>query len=205
MNIVIIDYGMGNINSVKKSLNKLGYNAIITDNHEVIKKSDFIVLPGVGSFRQGMKNLRDSKLIELLSEEVLNKKKPFLGICLGMQLLATYGTEPEKTEGLGFIDGEVIKIDSNKELRVPHIGWNSVNVKNYKTELYKEFNNQDYYFIHSYHFNVFNLDEIILSVNYGKEIIAGIQKENIYAFQFHPEKSQKAGLSLLKKIIEQHA
>ena len=152
-----------------------------------------------------MENLRKSKLIDLLTQEVIEKKKPFLGICLGMQLVATYGTEPEKSDGLGWVDGEVVKMNDSKDLRVPHLGWNSINISRDKKKFYKDFNNQDFYFIHSYHFKASNLEEIIFTVNYGKEIVAGIQKENIYAMQFHPEKSQKAGIALLKKIIEQYA
>ena len=205
MTIAIIDYGMGNIDSVQKAINKLGYVGIITDDHKIIKEADFIILPGVGSFKKGMENLRKSKLIELLTQEVVDNKKPFLGICLGMQLVATYGTEPEKSNGLGWVDGEVIKMNYSKELRVPHLGWNSLNIKNDKKKFYQDFYNQDFYFIHSYHFKVSNLEEIIFTVNYGKEIVAGIQKGNIYAMQFHPEKSQKVGLGLLKKIIEQYA
>jgi imidazole glycerol-phosphate synthase subunit HisH len=205
MTIAIVKYGMGNVASVQKALKKLDYNSIITDDHNAIKEADFIILPGVGSFKKGMENLRKYNLIKLLTQEVIEKRKPFLGICLGMQLLATYGTEPEKVDGLGWVDGEVVKVESLKGLRVPHLGWNSIKIKNDKTGFYTNFNNQDFYFIHSYHFNVLNQDEITYTVNYDYEIVAAIQKDNIYAMQFHPEKSQKAGMSLLKKVLEQYA
>lgn len=204
MNIAIVKYGMGNVASVQKALMKLGFDSIITDNHDIIKKADLILLPGVGSFKKGMENLKKSNLIQLLNEEVINKKKPFIGICLGMQLIATYGNEPQRVKGLGWVDGEVVKIET-KKLRIPHLGWNSIKTNEDKIGFYSEFNNQDCYFIHSYHFKVSNPKEISLKVTYGKQMVAAIQKNNIYAMQFHPEKSQSVGMGLLKKILEQYA
>lgn len=204
MTVAIIKYGMGNVASVQKVLKKLGYHSIITDNHSEIKEADFILLPGVGSFKKGMENLKNSGLINLLTDEVVSKKKPFLGICLGMQLIATKGTEPEPADGLGWIDGEVIKIHSKKGLRIPHLGWNTISTEG-SNDFYKEFNNLDLYFIHSYHFQALNIEDITIMVNYGEKLVAGLQKENIYAMQFHPEKSQEAGMGLLKKILDKHA
>lgn len=204
MTIAIIKYGMGNVASVQKVLKKLGYTSIITENHSEIKKADLILLPGVGSFKKGMENLNNSGLVDLLTTEVLINKKPFIGICLGMQLVATYGNEPEKVAGLGWIDGEVIKIESSKGLRVPHLGWNTIKVTNDK-ELYSSFNNKDYYFIHSYHFKAKNKGEVTFIVNYDDDMVAALQKDNMYVMQFHPEKSQEAGMNLLKKIIDQYA
>lgn len=204
MTIAIIKYGMGNVASVQKVLKKLGYTSIITENHSEIKKADLILLPGVGSFKKGMENLNNSGLVDLLTTEVLINKKPFIGICLGMQLVATYGNEPEKVAGLGWIDGEVIKIESSKGLRVPHLGWNTIKVTNDK-ELYSSFNNKDYYFIHSYHFKAKNKSEITFTVNYDDDLVAALQKDNMYVMQFHPEKSQEAGMNLLNKIIDQYA
>lgn len=205
MTIAIVKYGMGNLASVQKALKKLGYNSIITDDHAIIKKADLILLPGVGSFKKGMENLKKSNLIQLLNEEVVEKGKPFLGICLGMQLIATYGNEPDRVKGLGWIDGEVVKIETPKKLRVPHLGWNSLKIKEDKTGFYSDFNNQDCYFIHSYHFKVSNPKEITFTVAYDNEMVAAVQRNNIYAMQFHPEKSQKVGMNLLKKILEQYA
>ena len=204
MTIAIVKYGMGNVASVQKVLKKLGYNSIITDSHEELEKADVILLPGVGSFKKGMENLNNSGLIDVLTTEVIEKKKPFLGICLGMQLVATYGNEPEKVKGLGWIDGEVVKIESPKGLRVPHLGWNTVITESSK-DLYKDFNDQDYYFIHSYHFKPVNKEEITYTVKYDEEMVAALQKDNIYVMQFHPEKSQEAGMGLLKKILNQYA
>lgn len=203
MKVAIVKYGMGNVASVQKILNKLGYQSIITDNHTDLKNSQFIILPGVGSFKKGMENLHERGLVDLLTDEIINKNKPFLGICLGMQLIATYGTEPFITEGLGWIDGSVVRINSANGLRIPHLGWNNVNSQH--EIFYNEFNNLDYYFIHSYHFKASNKDDITLTVNYGQDIVAGLQKNNIYAVQFHPEKSQEAGMLLLNKILNKHA
>ena len=158
MTIAIIKYGMGNVASVQKALKKLGYTSIITNNHNEIKQADLILLPGVGSFKKGMENLHESGLVDLLTKEVVVNKKPFLGICLGMQLIASKGTEPEVINGLGWIDGVVVKIESPKGLRIPHLGWNTV-ISSTDDEIYSEFNGQDYYFIHSYHFKVANKNE----------------------------------------------
>jgi glutamine amidotransferase len=204
MNIAIIKYGMGNVASVQKSIKKLGYNSIITNDHAEIQRSDFIILPGVGSFSTGIENLHTLDLVNILTEEVIDKKKPFLGICLGMQLIATVGNEPYKINGLGWIDGEVVKIEAHKNMRIPHLGWNNVTVEN-KEDFYHEFEGLDYYFIHSYHFNAVNSEDVVLKVNYGTPLVAALQKDNIYAMQFHPEKSQESGMCLLKKIINQYA
>lgn len=205
MMIAIIKYGMGNVASVQKSLKKLGYSSIITNNHEEIKKSDFIILPGVGSFDSGMKNLQKLGLVDLLTQEVVVKKKPFLGICLGMQLLAFRGYEPYEGAGLGWIEGEVIKIELEQKLRIPHLGWDNVRTTNNQLSFYEEFSNLDYYFIHSYHFVAENQSDVVLKIEYGIPLVAALQKDNIYGVQFHPEKSQAAGMKLLKKIIDQYA
>lgn len=205
MTIAIIKYGMGNVASVQKSLTKLGYHSVITDDHEEIKQADFILLPGVGSFNSGMENLNKLGLVDLLTQEVVVKKKPFLGVCLGMQLLATYGNEPCRGLGLGWIDGEVIKIETEQKLRIPHLGWNNVHVTGNRADFYQEFDDLDYYFIHSYHFVPKNREDVVLEATYDIPIAATLQKDNIYAMQFHPEKSQEAGMNLLKKIIDQYA
>ncbi|WP_291867260.1 imidazole glycerol phosphate synthase subunit HisH [Maribacter sp.] len=203
MTIAIIKYGMGNVASVQKAIKKMGYHSIITDNAYEIEKADVIILPGVGSFKKGMENLIEGGFVELLSKEVLLNKKPFIGICLGMQLIATYGNEPERVKGLDWIKGEVIKIKSDN-LRVPHLGWNTITVKN-NNKKYKEFNKEDYYFIHSYHFLTENPNDILMTVDYGDSLVAAVQKENIHAMQFHPEKSQEAGIQLIKKILDSYA
>jgi glutamine amidotransferase len=155
-------------------------------------------LPGVGSFKQGMINLKEHKLDELLTKLVIHEKKNFLGICLGMQLIAEFGNEPEKCEGLGWIKGEVKKMESH-HLRIPHMGWNDIDIKN---ETY--FNgilSKDFYFIHSFHFDVTNINDVSSFVRYGDKLVSSIQHENIFATQFHPEKSQDSGLQLLRNYF----
>lgn len=197
--IAIIDYGLGNLASVQKALNFLKLENKITSDHDEIKSSDFILLPGVGSFAHGMQNLREKRLDLLLSDEVLGKKKNFLGICLGMQLIAETGTEPYENPGLGWIKGKIVKMESGT-LRIPHMGWNSIEVRqeNYLADL----NHKDFYFIHSYHFVPEDEKVVAAYVDYGTKLVAAIQHENIFAAQFHPEKSQGAGLTLLKNYFE---
>jgi glutamine amidotransferase len=204
MKISIVKYGMGNVSSVQKVLNKMGYENVVTDDPKEFKNSDLILLPGVGSFKKGIENLQNSGLIEVLTKEVVENKKPFIGICLGMQLVASYGTEPNRVEGLGWIDGEVIKIESKKGLRVPHLGWNSVRIKK-ENSFYREFDESDFYFIHSYHFKPSNMEEVTMTVSYENEMVAAMQKDNIHVMQFHPEKSQEKGMKLLQKIINKYA
>ena len=196
--IAIVDYGMGNVASVQKALNFLNLKSIITKDHQLIAVANYIVLPGVGSFKQGMSNLKEHKLDELLTKLVIHEKKNFLGICLGMQLIAEFGNEPEKCEGLGWIKGEVKKMES-QYLRIPHMGWNNIDIIN---ETY--FNgilSKDFYFIHSFHFDVTNIKDVSSFVNYGDKLVSSIQHENIFATQFHPEKSQESGLKLLKNYF----
>lgn len=204
MTVGIIKYGMGNVASVQKALSKLNYRSIVTDNADDLRDVDVLLLPGVGSFKKGMENLKSAGLIEILTEEVIDKKKPFIGICLGMQLIASHGTEPERNPGLGWIDGEVVKFEEGMNRRIPHLGWNTVKVIS-NNPVYSNADLQDFYFIHSYHFKAKHKEDISLHVNYGEEVVAGIHKENIHAMQFHPEKSQKVGMHLLKTILESYA
>lgn len=200
--VAIIDYGMGNVASVQKALGFLNIESVITRDHDVIKNASYIVLPGVGSFKQGMANLHEFGLIDLLNTEVLQNKKPFLGICLGMQLLATEGTEPEITPGLGWIAGKVIKIEAPGK-RIPHLGWNNITITN--GGYFNNVGALDFYFIHSYHFDVANKQEVAATVNYGPDLVASVQRDNIFATQFHPEKSQNAGLQVLKNFFLHNA
>ncbi len=202
--IVIIDYEMGNLRSVQKAFEKIGCDAIISNNHEVIKRADKLVLPGVGSFKDGMINLKKLELIELLGKEVLTKRKPFLGICLGMQLLAKAGYENGQTVGLNWIDAEVNKFDFSaceQKLKVPHIGWNNVSYQNENKLFEGVLNNSDFYFVHSYHFQT-NEDIVTSFSDYGRDFISSIRKENIFAFQFHPEKSQLVGLKIIDNFVK---
>tara|TARA_R100001143_G_C3360947_1_gene135566 strand:+ start:5138 stop:5743 length:606 start_codon:yes stop_codon:yes gene_type:complete len=196
--VAIINYGLGNLASVKKALNAISVDCIITDDPNEIRNSKVIVLPGVGSFKQGMKNLKKNGLDITLTDEVMNKKKPFLGICLGMQLIFSEGSEPEPCKGLGWIKGKVVKFKSNG-MRIPHMGWNELIDVN--ESIFNSDCQGDYYFIHSYH--AIPDDSLIISskVNYTEKVVASVNQDNIFATQFHPEKSQKVGLALLKNYF----
>lgn len=192
---------MGNLRSVQKAFQKVGVDAVITQDINIIQNSDKIVLPGVGSFKDGMKNLEKLNLIDVLNYEVLINKKPFLGICLGMQLIAKKSYENGECSGLNWVDAEVSKFSFDKlTLKIPHVGWNEVKFAN-KNILYNEISNfSDFYFVHSYHFKT--SENIITSyTDYGCDFISSINKDNIYAFQFHPEKSQESGLKIIKNFV----
>lgn len=201
VNTVIIDYGMGNLASVHKALNVLGIQNIISNKIEDIVNAKYLILPGVGSYYQGMKNLKDLNLINVLNEEVIGRKKPIFGICLGMQLFSEIGTEPIKCSGLSWVSGKVEKLEISG-LRIPHLGWN--NIKIYQED-WAEFDEKDFYFIHSYHFAIEDKSKILATVDYGKEVVAAIRVENLMACQFHPEKSQAIGLKFLKSFFEYYA
>lgn len=199
--VVIIDYGMGNVASVQKALNYLKFSNVISNSEKDIDNADYLILPGVGSFKQGMSNLVKFGLLDLLNNQVLLKSKPILGICLGMQLFSECGTEPEFSKGLGWIKGGVVKIP-NSGLRIPHLGWNNTC---FLSENWSEFNGKDFYYIHSYHFSVKQTDNVLATVDYGTELVAAIQYKNIMATQFHPEKSQEIGLQFLKHFFKNYA
>jgi glutamine amidotransferase len=196
--VAIIDYGMGNVASVKKALNYLNLESCITADANKIDSSSHIILPGVGSFLQGMKNLQQSGLDKLLTDQVINKKKLFLGICLGMQLIAETSFEPYENPGLGWVKGKVIKINDTS-MNIPHMGWNNIDVC--INTYYKDIPSNDFYFIHSYHFVPESEKVVAATVNYGSDYVASIQQDNIFATQFHPEKSQIAGLTVLKAFF----
>lgn len=202
MKVVIIDYGMGNVASVQKALDFLKIESIISNQKQDIIKAKYIILPGVGSFKQGMDNLQKFDLVDILTTEVIANKKPFLGICLGMQLIAKYGTEPVDCNGLGWINGTIKKIVEPQK-NIPHLGWNEINTPN--NGFITAFNAKDFYFIHSYHFDIEDKTQIAATVKYGNDYVAAIQYQNIFATQFHPEKSQDAGLKLIKTFFEQYA
>jgi len=198
-NILILDYGMGNIASVKKAIKKLGYHSIVSDHISLNENYDCIILPGVGSFKTAMQNIKKNKTDCILKELVVKRNQKILGICLGMQLLAEYGDEPVLSEGLGLINGHVKKM-TLKPNRLPHVGWNNVVVNNSK---FNSFHNKDFYFIHSYSFVVEDKLDVMMSVHVDdKEFTAAVNRNNIYGTQFHPEKSQDFGLDLLKNIID---
>jgi glutamine amidotransferase len=200
--IVIVDYNMGNLRSVKKSFLVNNCNVLITNDHEKIINAEKIVLPGVGAFPDAMRQLKELDLIDLLNEEVLINKKPFLGICLGMQLMATLSYENKKTNGLGWIDAEIVQFNfDNDSLKIPHVGWNTV-TQYRKCELYKGVPNySDFYHVHSFHYSL-NEDIATGTTDYGYQFVSSIAKDNLFGFQFHPEKSQNTGLRIIKNFID---
>ena len=204
--ITIVDYGSGNVLSAQKSFikiakdNNIEVDVLISKNLNDVKNSTHIVLPGQGAFSTCMKGLKKTEgLIDELSEFALIKKKPFLGICVGMQMLAKMSEENGDHEGLGWIDGQ-IKLLPGDNLKLPHMGWNLATPTNSK---YNNLilNKNDYYFVHSYYFDCANKDNILAETKYGINFTSIVGKENIYGVQFHPEKSSSQGLNLLKKFI----
>lgn len=203
INVAIIDYGMGNLRSVFNAMCILNCAAKVTKNPQELRQATHIILPGVGAFGDGMCNLKAGGWIEVLEEEVRRKGKPFLGICLGMQLLATIGTEHGTHKGLNWISGTVERLQiPDASIRVPHVGWNDANFVK-KDHLFVGLGNtQDFYFVHSY--VLLPEDESVISstTEHGVNFVSSIEVENIYATQFHPEKSQKAGLAVLTNFIK---
>ncbi len=193
---------MGNIRSLQNALNYLGYDSKVTSIPEEIQTSNILILPGVGSFGQAMKNINNYGLKDVITEVAINKGIPFLGICLGMQLLANCGEEDGINSGLGLIPGKVLKFKSNK-IRLPHIGFNSLKYRNKSSNIFQNIqNNSDFYFVHSFYYECQNESNIIGTTEYGDEFVSAINKDNIYGFQFHPEKSQSNGLLLLNNFIK---
>lgn len=197
---VVIDYGMGNLGSITKALQYVGGNVLLSTNPEDMRRAERIVLPGVGAFGDGMKNLRDAGFIPVLEEEILQKKKPFLGVCLGMQLLAKKSYEFGEHDGLGWVDAEVKKLDV-APLKIPHVGWNTVAWMREHPILENVPKQADFYFVHSYHLLPVDNAGVIGMVDYGKDIVAAVAWDNIFATQFHPEKSQKHGLKILENFV----
>ena len=201
--IVIIDCGIGNLQSVVNAFEAIGCQVCVSNSSKDVEKSERIVLPGVGSFANGMKNLRDLNLIETLYEQVIKKEKPFLCICLGMQLLARDSDEKGFHKGLGWIPASVKKLQPNdKDLRIPHVGWNDVSFGNNIPLFAGLGRRQAFYFVHSYHVILDSPDIVTGTCDYGGNFAAAIQKDNIFAVQFHPEKSHKSGLQILKNFCE---
>jgi imidazole glycerol-phosphate synthase subunit HisH len=209
MLLTVVDYGVGNLRSIAKSIekanfdNNLNYSVKVSSDINDVKKSDKIVLPGQGSFKACKNGINTIKgLKEELNEGVLIKKKPIYGICAGMQLFATKGHEEESTLGLNWIPGEVNKLDLGaSKLKIPHMGWNELKIKN-SSKVFKDVNNNDHaYFIHSYEFIPEDKKVISLTSNYGKEVMAAVSLENIFGSQFHPEKSQSTGIKILTSFL----
>jgi imidazole glycerol-phosphate synthase subunit HisH len=201
INIKIIDYGMGNIQSVKNAFELLDCNVEIIDHSSGIHDADGIILPGVGAFGNAISNLEERKIIGPLKDSVLNKKTPLLGICLGMQLLADSSEERGSNKGLSLISGNIRKIPELHSYRLPHVGWNDIEIKK-DDPLFKNITDKSsFYFVHSYRFEC---DEkyVVAITDYGQQITAAVQKDNIFGVQFHPERSQRKGFHLINNFID---
>jgi len=202
--IVIVDYGMGNIGSVQNMLNYLKIDAKISNDPSTIEKADKIILPGVGSFDKGMKNLESKGFIKVLRKRVLADKVPVLGVCLGMQLL-TNTSEEGSLQGLGWIHAKTVKFkfkDENKKLKIPHMGWNTADVKN-NSSLFEGMPEESrFYFVHSYHVVCEDKSNILTTTNYGYEFVSSIQNKNMVGVQFHPEKSHKFGMKIYQNFAK---
>tara|TARA_X000000368_G_scaffold162289_1_gene127930 strand:+ start:29510 stop:30145 length:636 start_codon:yes stop_codon:yes gene_type:complete len=208
MKIYIINSGLSNVSSVANMVKWVGFTPIVTQSIKEVNEEDKIIFPGIGNFSQAMSNLKDLDIIDDIKKSVLVRKNDFLGICLGMQLLMDSSEESPGVDGLGFIPGIVKKFDftNNSEfsnLKVPHIGWNKISISRES----KIFNNYKedrtrYYFVHSYYVECKNSNDVLAKTSYGKSFDSIISKENIYGFQFHPEKSLKYGANLIKNFCE---
>ncbi|MGQ0442860.1 MAG: imidazole glycerol phosphate synthase subunit HisH [Methylophilaceae bacterium] len=202
MKVAIINYGLGNLSSVRRAFEDIGADAIVANHPSVLYEVDRVVLPGVGAFAEGMAHLTHGGWIAALDDVVNLQHKPLLGICLGMQMLASKGDEGGVTEGLGFIAGEVRKIDLlGCKQRIPHMGWNEVRYKSNDDILANIPEASDFYFVHSYAFVPSSSDHLIATVDYGCELSAVVRNQHVFGCQFHPEKSSKAGRQLLRNFM----
>jgi len=203
--ITIIDYNAGNVRSIQNMLKKIGYKSAISDKIEDIENSEKLILPGVGSFDYGMEQLEKSGLIPILNKKVLVDKIPILGICLGVQLF-TKGSDEGTKKGLAWFNADTVAFN-NKQLpdnyKIPHMGWSEINY-NKQSKLFQNLHETPprFYFVHAYHLKSDIEHDILATTNYGYEFVVGLEKENIIGVQFHPEKSHKFGMQILRNFVE---
>ncbi|MCL8308511.1 MULTISPECIES: imidazole glycerol phosphate synthase subunit HisH [Pseudomonas putida group] len=199
--IVIVDYGVGNIASVLNMLKRVGAKAKASNRSEDIEQADKLILPGVGAFDAGMQTLRGSGLVEMLNEQVLNKGKPVMGVCLGSQMLGN-GSEEGNEPGLGWVDMDIVRFEKREGRKVPHMGWNEVIPQIQHPILTGIDQESRFYFVHSYYMLPRHAENILLAANYDQQFAAAVVKDNIFGFQFHPEKSHRFGMQLFKNFVE---
>lgn len=199
--ICILDYGSGNVRSVYNVIKYLGYNAVISNTKESILNCSHLILPGVGSFSSSMKKIENTIPLDCMEEQVLKNGKPFLGICVGMQVLGNVGFEFEECKGLGWIPGVVEKLNVSQST-LPHIGWNDIILKKESSIFTNLKEIRDFYYVHSYHLKVKNQENVLAITDYEESFNAIVSRDNIYGFQFHPEKSQKAGQLLINNFLQ---
>jgi len=205
--IAVVDIGIGNLGSIINMFRKIGVEASISSRVSEIEKAEKLILPGVGSFSVGMSNLNSSGLVEVLRRKVVDEKVPMLGICLGMQMLGKSSTEGEELQGLGWIDAHSVRfrfdsMEHHHRLRVPHMGWNTVRIVR-DNSLFKNMGDEPrFYFVHSYHLVCADPADVLTLTNYGYDFASSIRHGNIYGTQFHPEKSHRFGMTLLRNFAE---
>jgi glutamine amidotransferase len=201
--VAIVDYGMGNLHSVKRKLDRIGVHGHLTSDPEAVLRADKLLLPGVGHFGKAMEHLGSLGLLPALNEAVLDKRTPILGICLGMQLFARHSQEGD-VEGLGWLDADVRRFDIDDTLRfkVPHMGWNGVRVARPDPLLDGVTETTEFYFVHAYHVVCGNRGDVLCDTDYGYSFTSAVQRDNLYGVQFHPEKSHEAGETLLRNFLK---
>lgn len=200
--IAIVDYGIGNLKSIQNMIKKIGGKAIITNDEAALRRASKLILPGVGAFDQGMITLNKSGLVTLLNELVLEKKTPILGICLGAQIM-TKGSEEGELKGLGWFDATTIKfnLSEDSDLKIPHMGWNEIHIKKDIPLMEGLDNESRFYFVHSFHFMANDISDVLCTSNHGYQFASGLQQDHIFALQYHPEKSHKYGMQLMKNFV----
>ncbi|MHA2602277.1 MAG: imidazole glycerol phosphate synthase subunit HisH [Candidatus Thorarchaeota archaeon SMTZ1-83] len=201
--ITIVDYGMGNLGSIRNMLTRLGFEVEISSDIQEIENATKLILPGVGAFDNAMKNLEERGMIPVLNELVLNRRVPILGICLGMQLLSQR-SEEGNMQGLGWIEAETIRFRFNpgQNLRIPHMGWNTVTIQQDSCLFNDMYEEPRFYFVHSYHVKCVSEETTLARTHYGIDFTSAVSHDNIYGVQFHPEKSHKFGMKTLKNFAE---
>ena len=201
--VVIVDYGTGNLRSVQRCLDRLCVGSVISSSPKEIITADKIILPGVGHFGKAISRIKEMNLLEPLNEAVLNKQKPILGICLGMELMAK-SSEEGNADGLGWFDAEIIrfKVSDKMKYKIPHIGWNRIRITKNSLLMNNLSEMSEFYFVHSYHLRINNQSDVLNETRYEFAFPSAIEKDNIFGVQYHPEKSHDAGAQLLKNFIE---
>ena len=198
--IALIDYDAGNTKSVEKALHFLGQEAVLTRDREELLAAEKVILPGVGNFGEAMANLERFGLVPVI-RQIVERKTPFLGICLGLQLLFEESEEAPGVPGLGILKGKILRIPEAEGLKIPHMGWNSLHLKN-QGRLFRNIPEESYvYFVHSYYLKAAEREIVKAAASYGVEIDASVEKDNVFACQFHPEKSSEVGLNILKNFV----
>jgi imidazole glycerol-phosphate synthase subunit HisH len=200
--VVVVNYGLCNLDSIARAVEECGGKARISDDPRDLRTATQIILPGVGAFPDGRRNLGARSLDAELQEQVLGRGVPFLGICLGMQLMAELGHEGETVEGLGWISGEVIRLEpKGDDRRIPHIGWNNIELTR-ESPLFKGIPaDRDFYFVHSYHLRCRDEEQVVARTPYAGGFVSSVCRDNVFGVQFHPEKSQKAGFQVLRNFL----